>query len=175
MVPQQRQRPGVLRDLDRVLAGIDADDVAGAAMLRGVEAGPVVPGLLEGDRVIIVDVEGRLGDLLARGDLGQRLAVDEDLLGVGRHALGGGVGVGRAHRAEPDHVRRRRPGAVGGCPGGGDLRARQDRRRTLRGADGHALVGLDLALPVGSVTHFDGGSVRSRLDGLRNGGVRAVG
>ena len=112
VVGQQGQRTRVLSDLDRVLAGVDADHIAGAPVRLGVEPGPIVPGLLHGDRVTVIDVEGRIRDFRSRGDLGQRLAVDEDLLGVGRHALGGRIGIGGAHGAEADHVRGGRP-----CPG----------------------------------------------------------
>ena len=161
---------GVLDHLDLVLVGVDTDDVGGAPVRLDVVAGLVVFGVLQGDRVGVLHVEGGLGDLGAAEHLGQGLAVHEHLLGVGGDPLLGGVGIDGADRAEADHVLARGPLPVtAGTPALGDLGTGEDRLGTLGRLDGHALVDGELALTVGAVGQLDGVSAGGLLQGGSNG------
>ena len=160
----------MLNHLDLVLVGVDADDVGGASVRLGLVAGLVVVRVVQGNRVGVIDVEGGLGDLVATEHLGQGLAVDEHLLGVGGDPFLGGVGIDGADRAEADHVLARGPLSVtAGVPAGGDLGAGEDRLGTFGRLDGHALVHGELTLTVGAVGQLDGVSAAGLLQGGPNG------
>ena len=94
----------MLDDLDGVSGGVVAQDVGDAGVGLDVVALTVVLRVDQSHGVGVVDPEGARTHLGAIRHLGEFLTVNEDLFGVGGHALDCGIRVHGAHVRETDEV-----------------------------------------------------------------------